>query len=74
MPGTGFARATSGPKAFEGRIGEKKTGSFGALWAPWGPSDDDVTWSMSLPVEFCFIGFNLNPFGPSVPTGSFGAL
>jgi hypothetical protein len=36
MPGTGFARATSGPKAFEGHIGEKKTGSFGALWETWG--------------------------------------
>ena len=47
---------------------------MGALRAPSGPSDDDVTWPMSLPVEFCSIGFNLNPFGTSVPTGPFGAL
>src|ERR1700721_1731711 len=49
-------------------------GLMGALWATSGPSDDDVTWPMSLPVERCSIGFNLNPFGPSVPTGPFGAL
>src|SRR6202045_743624 len=50
------------------------SGPMGALRTPSGPSDDDVTWPMSLPVEFCSIGFNLNPFGTSVPTGPFGAL
>src|SRR6202021_3003407 len=52
-------------------------GPMGALRTPSGPSDDDVTWPMSLPVEFCSIGFNLNPFGTSVPTapsGPFGPL
>ena len=33
MPGTGFARATSGPKAFKGHIGGKN----GLLWGPMGP-------------------------------------
>src|ERR1700721_527364 len=49
------------------------SGPMGALRTPSGPSDDDVTWPMSLPVEFCSIGFNLNPFGPSVSTGPLGA-
>ena len=62
-----FRRAPLGPCGPHG-------GPAGPFGAPSGPSDDDVTWPMSLPVEFCSIGFNLNPFGPSVPTGSFGAL
>ena len=58
------------------------TGPFGALRAPWGslrdslqgPLMDDVTWPMSLPVEFCSIGFNLEPFGAFGIDGPLRAL
>ena len=49
MPGTGFARATSSPKAFEGHRRKENgllwgpVGDMGALRAPSGPFNDYVT-------------------------------